>query len=256
MASIGAAPAFEQPLERGLRALDLRLGRDQLDACFWLAAELLDWNRQLNLTAITDPFEVQIKHILDSLTLVPLLDRLLGDRGGYIVDVGSGPGFPALPLSIVRPSLEVVLLEATGKKVAFLEHVIQGLGLDRVRAIHGRAELVARDPDFRESFDLAVARGVGHAPSLAELLLPLVQVGRWSVLMKTHSGLDEELAEASPAIEALGGRVQEIVRADLPGLLEDRALVVLKKIAATPLQFPRRPGIPQRRPLTRRAKGA
>lgn len=249
MASIGAAPAFEQPLVEGLRALHLRLEPTQVEACFWLVSELLEWNRRVNLTAITDPSEVQTKHILDSLTLMPVLTRVLGNGSGRMVDVGTGAGFPALPLKIALPWLNVLLVEATGKKLAFAQHAIESLGLKGIEAIHGRAELVARDPAYRERFDLAVARGVGRASILAELLLPLVRLGQWSVLMKSRSGLEEELTESARAIDLFGGRVQEVIPADIPGLLEDRALIVLEKVAPTPPQFPRRPGVPQRRPV-------
>jgi 16S rRNA (guanine527-N7)-methyltransferase len=185
----------EQPLTRGLRALGIELAPEQVDACAWLASELISWNRRVNLTAITGPSEVQVKHLLDSLTLVPLLRRLSPDPE-RLVDVGSGAGFPALPLKIALPGLEIVVVEATGKKVAFLEHVIRELGLEGIQVVHDRAETVAHDPMQRERFDLAVARGVGRAPVLTELLLPFVQVGGWAVLMKNRAGLEAEVASA------------------------------------------------------------
>lgn len=235
-------------LQRGAKALGLRLSAAQLSAFESLSGALSDWNRQVNLTGIRDPDQIEVKHFLDSLTLVPRLPHLLPSEG-RLIDVGSGPGFPGLPLAIVQPELHVTLLEATGKKVAFLRHAVELLGLENVQPLQGRAEHVARLLDHREVYDLAVARALASIATLTELLMPLVRVGGYAVLMKKQSEVGREVTEACPALQALHASIAEVVPSHVAGLLEDRALVVIKKLGATPERFPRRPGVPHRRPL-------
>lgn len=236
-------------LQRGARALGLRLSPAQFAAFESLAGALTDWNRHVNLTGIADPGQIEVRHLLDSLTLVPRLPGLLPSDGARLVDVGSGAGFPGLALAIVLPGLHVTLLEATGKKVAFLKHAVELLGLENVRPIHGRAEDVARLLDHRGAYDVAVARALASVATLTELLMPLVRVGGCAVLMKKESDVDREVREACPALQALHASIGEVIPVALPGLLVDRALVVITKLGETPERFPRRPGVPQRRPL-------
>lgn len=250
--SIGDPSVSKQDLNKALVALGLELDSDQVDRSIWLASELLDWNRRVNLTGISSPEDVISKHLLDSFTLVPVLERIFGAGRIRMVDVGTGAGFPGIPAKLARPDLKLTLLEATGKKVAFLEHAIEGLSLDNTEALHTRAELIGHEPGYREAFDVAVGRAVSGMGTLVELLLPLVRLGGWALVMKTQRELDTELQGALPGIEELGGRVTEIASASIAGYLEDRVIVLVEKVRPTPEAYPRRPGVPQRRPLSGR----
>lgn len=217
---------------------------------------LLDWNGRFNLTAITDPAEVERRLFLDALRMMPAVDavhRSTGDVVGHdggddrrlrLVDVGSGAGFPGLPLKIGRPELDVLLIEATGKKVAFLNHVITELELIGVTALHGRAEEIGQDAGYRATFDLATARAVAALPALIELCLPLLRVGGRALLPKS-AALGDELAAGDRAAVFVGGK---LVGADLLPASETR-LVVVDKIGPTPRRYPRRPGVPTKEPL-------
>jgi 16S rRNA (guanine527-N7)-methyltransferase len=217
---------------------------------------LLAWNQQVNLTAITEYEHAQIRHFLDSLTCLLALGGEQGGRwlpgvpapGTRVVDVGSGAGFPGLPLKVLYPHLDLTLLEAAAKKADFLKHSVQHLGLGKVTVIHGRAEDLGRDEAHREGYDLALARAVAELNVLVEYLLPLCRMGGKCVAQKGSSA-HEELAAAEHAISLLGGRVHYVVPVELPGLAETRHLVVIKKVARTPQKYPRRPGMPSKRPL-------
>ena len=223
---------------------------DELNRFSLLSRELLTWNGRMSLTAVTEPDDVQVKHFLDSLTVASVVKDELPQETGRLVDVGSGGGFPGLPLAIVLPWLDVILMEATAKKVRFLNHTIGVLALPNARALYGRAEQLARDDTQREVYDIAVARAVGSAATLVELLAPLLRFGGLAILMKTHAAVDRELDAAAAALSKLHAEVEKIHSVQVPGL-DDRALVLIRKKAATPPEFPRRPGVPERRPLTR-----
>ncbi len=210
--------------------------------------ELVAWNQRFNLTAITDWEGVLVRHFLDSLSCLKALPRAELTARTRMIDVGTGAGFPCLPLKIVCPGMRLTLLEATGKKVTFLEHIVSLLGLRNVEVIHGRAEELGRNPAHRERYDWALARAVAEMPTLAEYLLPLVRVGG-AALAQKGEGATAEVHGTDAAIATLGGRVRQLVPVELRGLAETRYLVVLDKIAATPEKYPRRPGMPQKRPL-------
>lgn len=236
-------------LQQGARALGLALTTSQLEAFVRLEEALLAWNRRVNLTGISDPSEIEVKHFVDSLTLVPLLSGWLSSGQGSCIDVGSGAGFPGLPLAIAMPGLRLTLVEATGKKIAFLRQVVAVLGLERVTTVYGRAEQLAHAPEHRGAYDVAVARALSGAATLVELLVPFHRVGGHAVLMKKRSDAESQVAAAAAALAAMDAAVEEIVPVEIPGLLEDRALVVIEKRGPTSDRFPRRPGVPQRRPL-------
>ncbi len=214
--------------------------------------ELLAWNEKFNLTAITDYHQVQIKHFLDSLTCLladeDLTRTIYQQRGVRAIDVGAGAGFPGLPLKIACPGLQLTLLEATGKKVGFLEHIASRLGLEGVEVIKGRAEELGHDAAHRERYDLALARAVAELPVLVEYALPFCKQGGLFVAQKGAGG-DAEARAAEGGIATLGGVLRRIVRLELPHVAEPRSLVVIKKIAPTPEKYPRRPGIPSKRPI-------
>lgn len=193
---------------------------------------LLEWNEKINLTAIREPKEIEIKHFLDSITLLQALPQ----HPITLLDVGAGAGFPGIPLAIARPDIKVTLLEATGKKVAFLKKIADGIKLDSVESIQGRAEVFGHEKQYREQFDCVVARAVAYLPTLAEICLPFAKIGGYFIAQKQKS--ENEIMEAQPLIEKFGGKLEKIIDIDLP-LLSGRSLVVIKKVKSTPKEFPR-----------------
>ena len=239
-------------LSESARIMGLELNEDHFRAFEIYYAELVAWNEKFNLTAITDYEQVKIKHFLDSLTCV-LADedfaRTICQRSGTrAIDVGAGAGFPGLPLKIVCPGVKLTLLEATGKKVGFLEHIISRLELEGVEVIKERAEELGRDAAHRERYDLALARAVAALPVLVEYALPFCRLGGLFVAQKGAEA-DAEARAAEGAIATLGGVLRRIVSLELPHLGETRSLIVIEKVAPTPERYSRRPGIPSKRPL-------
>lgn len=225
--------------------LGLRLSHRQLDALALYERELADWNARFNLTAIRDPQEIHIKHFLDSLTCLSAMREPLP---GKLVDIGTGAGFPGIPLKIMLPNSQLTLVESVGKKAEFCRHVVRILDLPGVEVVQERAEALGQDPDYRERYDWAVARAVAVLPVLAEYLLPLVRVGGGMLAMKGESGPAEAHA-ADHALRVLGGHLRQLVPVTLPGVAEERYLVVIDKVAATPGGYPRKVGVPAKRPL-------
>lgn len=234
-----------EALKEGARAvLGLELTAGQCAAFQGFADELAEWNARFNLTAIKDPLDVQIKHFLDSLTVL----KALPPGPLRLIDVGTGAGFPGLPLKILRPELRLTLVEATGKKVRFCQHVAKRLGLDGVRVVHARAEEVGQQAEHREHYDWAVARAVAEMPVLAEYLLPLVVRGGGFVAQKSKDAPAEAHA-AEGALRKLGGTLERLIEVELPGVVDPRYLVLIRKTAATPQAYPRRPGLPSKQPI-------
>ena len=233
-------------LERGASELGLQLSAGQLEQFEVYYRELSDWNQRVNLTAVTERREVQVKHFLDSLSLQSVLDD--GPTTGLkVVDVGAGAGFPGLPLKLTLPGIHLTLVESAGKKTRFLEHLVRALGLERVDVLTGRAEELAHDAALRESFDLAVSRGVAKLPVLLEYTLPFCRVGGRAALLKRN--VQREIDGAANALDTLGGRMGDICPVQLPGLDDGRVIVAVDKVEATPERYPRRPGMPVKRPL-------
>ena len=234
----------------GLRQLGLDVndpaGRERpfLQQFLRYRQELLDWNTRMNLTAITDPGEVLIKHFLDSLSLLIVYDR----PGTRLLDIGAGAGFPGLPLKIVRPDWQVVLLEATAKKVTFLQHMIETLQLQDIIAVHGRAEELAHKQEYRAAFDLVTARAVASLPTLLEYVAPFCRIGGQIILPKKGE-LSEELGQGERAARQLGAVLKADVAVTLPGLTDGRRLLVWEQQKPCPAQLPRSGAVMARKPL-------
>jgi 16S rRNA (guanine527-N7)-methyltransferase len=202
---------------------------------------------RLRLTSLTDRDEIQRRHFLEPLALLAAIERDDLPRG-RVIDIGSGAGFPGLPMKIERPEMNLTLLEANERRAAFLRHLVERLELEGVSVVCGRAEDVAHDPAHRETYDLAVARAVARLPTLVELALPFLRVGGWLAAPK-GSGATREVREAAAALAACGGSVEAVRPLDLPAWNTPPTLVLVRKHSRTPDRFPRRPGIPAKRPL-------
>jgi 16S rRNA (guanine527-N7)-methyltransferase len=225
--------------------LGLRLSAAQLTAFEGYEQELLSWNVRTNLTAIDKPDKIRTKHFLDSLTCLLVMRNTSMER---VIDVGTGAGFPGIPLKIICTSMRLTLVESVGKKADFCHHVVKSLNLKDVEVIQDRAEAIGSLVKHRQQYDWAVARAVATMPVLMEYLLPLVRVGGHALAMKGESGPVEAQA-AEHAMRLLGGQLRQLVPVTLPGVEEQRYLVVVEKLAATPERYPRRTGLPAKRPL-------
>ena len=228
----------------GLHQLGLQLTGQQLEQFERYRQKLLDWNTRVNLTAVTDPEEVLLKHFLDSLSLLLVYRR----PAARLLDIGAGAGFPGLPLKIVRPQWQVLLLEATGKKVTFLRHVIETLQLKNVIAVHGRAEELGRDAGYRASFDVVTARAVASLPTLLEYAAPFCRVGG-QIILPRKGDLVEELAQGKRAARQVGAVLKDDVPVTLAGLQDGRRLLVWEQVKECPAQFPRGGAVIAKRPL-------
>ncbi len=225
--------------------LGITLTARQLRALACYEQELITWNARVNLTSIRQSEDIQTKHFLDSLSCILILRQ---NPTGHLVDVGTGAGFPGIPLKIALPALQVDLVESVGKKADFCRHIVSTLGLEGIRVIQNRAEEIGQMAQHRQRYDWAVARAVANFPILMEYLLPLVKIGGSVVVQKGESGPAETHA-AEQAIHLLGGRLRQLHQLALPGIAEERYLIVVDKVASTPPQYPRRVGIPAKKPL-------
>jgi 16S rRNA (guanine527-N7)-methyltransferase len=224
---------------------NIHLTARQVAALSTYEKELLEWNQKFNLTAIRDPESIRTKHFLDSFSCVLAWKTA---PPGQLIDVGTGAGFPGIPLKILYPNLKLTLVESVGKKAMFCQHIVSVLGLEQVDVIQARAEDLGQNPQHREKYDWAVARAVANLSVLSEYLIPLVKVGGAVLAQKGESG-PAEAQSAEEAMKLLGGKLKQLIPVHLPGVADDRYLVVLEKVAATPPKYPRKPGIPMKQPL-------
>ena len=226
-------------------ALDITLTSTQVNMFTVYEAILLEWNKKFNLTAITGHDTIHVKHFFDSLTCL----RIIPSQGEFsLIDVGTGAGFPGIPLKIINPSIKLILTESVSKKADFCRVAIEELRLANVQVVTGRAETIGQNKKFRERYDWAVARAVAFLPVLVEYLLPLVRIGG-SVLAQKGSDVDMEIDQANNAIRILGGKLDSVIPITLPDGMGERTLIHIRKITPTPEKYPRRPGAPKKSPL-------
>ena len=217
---------------------------DKQTAQFCEYARLLkEWNEKINLTAITDDEGIATKHFLDSITAI-----LTNKIKGRMIDVGTGAGFPAIPIKIAKPEIEVTLLDSLNKRLNFLNEVCTSLGLENIRTVHSRAEDGGKNPQHREKYDVAVSRAVANMSVLCELCLPFVKVGGYFLALKGPLA-DEELDGARRAITILGGEVEDVISVDIPFTELNHKIIIVKKVRHTPMQYPRKAGIPTKTPI-------
>lgn len=238
---------FVDKMTAGLEEVGISLSDHQMDQFYQYYELLIEWNKVMNLTAITELDEVVSKHFVDSLTLIRAVSDI-NEIKGRVIDVGTGAGFPGIPLKIAFPNLKITLLDSLNKRIKFLNEVIGQLALDEVMTIHGRAEDFGRNPGYREQYDYCVSRAVANAATLSEYCLPFVKVGGCFIPYKSGK-IDEELETGAKAIRMLGGEIEQVVRFQLESVDADRALVVIRKKEKTAKKFPRKAGVPSKEPI-------
>ncbi len=234
---------FKEKMILNVDKLGITLSEIQLKQFYNYMNLLIEWNKKINLTAITEPNEIILKHFVDSLTI----SKYISD-GTRVVDVGTGAGFPGIPLKIYRKDIEITLLDSLQKRINFLDEVIRELNLEKIETIHSRVEDFGKDKKYREKFDIATSRAVANLATLSEYLLPLVKVGGKAISMK-GSLIEEELELSKNAIKILGGKVEKVDEFNLPNSDISRNIILINKIKETPNKYPRKAGEPSKKPL-------
>lgn len=234
-----------EKFRQGLKELQIELSEQQIQQFLTYYEMLIEKNKVMNLTAITEFDEVIEKHFLDSLCLVKAAPDLAGKK---MLDLGTGAGFPGIPLKIAFPDLEIVLMDSLNKRILFLQDVIRELGLKKITAVHERAEEMARKKEYRQTFDLCVSRAVANLSSLSEYCLPFVSVGGSFISYKSADA-DEEIEQAKRAVFLLGGKISDIIKYKIPDSELGRSLIIIRKDRGTPKEYPRKAGIPSKKPL-------
>ena len=236
---------YKKLLKESCEEMGVSLDEKQIEQFMQYLSLLLEWNEKMNLTAITEFDEVIDKHFVDSLALIQAVDL---HQPLKLIDVGTGAGFPGIPLKIAFPHLKIVLLDSLNKRIQFLNTVIEELGLSNIETIHGRAEDFAKKDLLRESFDICVSRAVANLASLSEYCLPYVNLGGYFIPYKSGK-VDEELEESKKAVFLLGGKIEEEVKFNLPDSDITRSLIKIKKVSATPKKYPRKSGLATKEPI-------
>lgn len=237
---------FEIWMEEGLGG-EISLSERQLNQFYLYYELLIKWNEVMNLTAITEMNQVVTKHFIDSLSLIKIVDNL-ASTGFSIIDIGTGAGFPGIPLKIAFPNIKITLLDSLNKRVRFLDEVIGKLNLEDIETVHGRAEDLGRDKKYRESFDLCVSRAVANLSTLIEYCLPFVKKDGLFISYKSGK-IEEELSQAKTALKILGGEIMNTITFQLPRADGERCLIKIKKVRNTPNKYPRKSGLPGKEPL-------
>lgn len=232
-------------LQKKLDSLSIELTEVQKEQFIKYYEMLVEWNKVMNLTGITEYDEVVEKHFVDSLSIVNVLDMNQVDT---VIDIGTGAGFPGIPLKIAFPHLKIILLDSLNKRIKYLNAVIDELGLKDIKTIHGRAEDFAKQKEYREQFDLCVSRAVANLSTLSEYCLPYVKKG--GVFVPYKSGdIEEELSNSKKAVQILGGNVEDVIKFQLPGTDIGRSFIKINKVKETAKKYPRKAGLPAKEPL-------
>ena len=234
---------FKNKIMELSKKIDINISEIQVEKFNEYMQLLLEWNKKINLTAITDESEIILKHFIDSLTVL----KYVKDNN-KIIDVGTGAGFPGIPLAIMNLNIDISLLDSLNKRINFLNEVSNKLELKNIKTIHGRAEDFGQNKETREKFDVAVSRAVANMTTLAEYLLPFVKVGGYAICMKGPN-IEEELDKAKFAIKELGGIIEKVDNFNLPDSDIERNIVIIKKISNTPNRYPRKAGTPSQSPM-------
>ena len=234
---------FYEKMQGKAKDLDFQFSVEQLERFFTYMELLIEWNEKMNLTAIIKPEEIILKHFIDSITILKQIKD-----GETLVDVGTGAGFPGIPLSIMNSTLKITLVDSLNKRLIFLQEVINQLNLENVEIVHARAEEFGQNKKYREKFDIATSRAVANLSTLSEYLIPLVKIDGKVISMKA-SAAQEEINEAKNAIKILGGKIEKIDEFNLPQSDIGRTVIVMKKEKETPSKYPRKPGIPSKEPI-------
>ncbi len=234
---------FVEELKKQAEQIGINLSELQINKMHKYMNLMLEWNEKMNLTAITEEKEIIQKHFIDSLTIVKYIEG-----NAKIIDVGTGAGFPGIPLKIVREDLDITLLDSLNKRIKFLDEVINEIELKGIKTVHARVEEFGKDKEYRENFDYATSRAVANLATLSEYMLPLVKKCGKCICMK-GSNVESELKESKKAIEVLGGTIQKIESFNLPFSDISRNIIIINKIKETPLKYPRKPGMPSKEPI-------
>lgn len=234
---------FFEKMQEKSKNLEINFSVEQLEQFFEYMNLLIEWNEKMNLTAIIDPEEIILKHFIDSITILKSIKN-----ESKVVDVGTGAGFPGIPLSIMNPTLKITLVDSLNKRLIFLKEVVDRLKLNNIEIIHSRAEELGQNKKYREKFDIATSRAVANLSTLSEYLIPLVRIDGKVISMKAGSA-QEEIDEAKNAIKILGGKIEKIEEFDLPQSDIRRTIITIKKENKTLNKYPRKPGIPTKEPI-------
>lgn len=234
---------FKEKMEQYAKQIGIVLKEKQIDQFYQYMQLLLEWNEKMNLTAITKPEEIIVKHLIDSITIAKYIEK-----NSKLVDVGTGAGFPGIPLKIIREDIEITLLDSLNKRICFLEEVMKQLKLEKIEAIHSRVEDFGKNKKYREAFDYATSRAVANLATLSEYLIPLVKIQGRALCMK-GSTIKEEIEQSQKAITTLGGKIEKIEKFQLPESDIERHIILLQKIEPTPSKYPRKSGIPSKEPI-------
>ena len=233
---------FKKKMNELLSEINIEINENKIDMFYLYMQELLEWNKKINLTAIEDENEIILKHFIDSLTVQKYIKNAQN-----IIDIGTGAGFPGIPLAIVNEKSNIVLLDSLNKRINFLNNVIQKLELSNVKAIHGRAEDLAKIVQHREKYDIVISRAVAPFNILLEYMLPFNKVNSYTIAMKGSN--IEEVDISNNALKKLGGKIEKIEKINLPNTDIKRNIIIVRKIEETPKKSPRKAGIPKKEPL-------
>lgn len=234
---------FKKEICEYAESIQIELNEKQINQFYRYMELLLEWNEKINLTAITDPHEIILKHFIDSLTISKYIEKYK-----KIIDVGTGAGFPGIPIKILRDDIKVTLLDSLNKRINFLNNVIQEIKLNNINTIHSRVEEFGRNKKYRESFDVVTSRAVANLSTLSEYMIPLVKEGGECICMKS-TGIEEEIEQSKKAIKVLGGKIEKIEEFELPKSDIKRSIILIKKEEKTPIKYPRKPGTPSKEPI-------